>query len=84
MSIPRRLSPRSSRKIKEALGEYSGKVTIDLDNDTIEVKESGKFDPYQTILDAAGTITPERGKELLKEVKGMRESKALLFFKKGE
>jgi hypothetical protein len=73
MSIPRRLSPRSSKKIKEALGEYSGKVTIDLDNDTIKVEKSEKFDPYQTILDAMGTITPERGKELLEEVKKMRE-----------
>jgi hypothetical protein len=73
MSIPRRLSPRSSKKIKEALGEYSGKVTIDLDNDTIEVEKTEKFDPYQTILDAMGTITPERGKELLEEVKKARE-----------
>jgi D-tyrosyl-tRNA(Tyr) deacylase len=51
----------------------SGKVTIDLDNDTIEVEKVEKFDPYQTILDAMGIITPERGKELLEEVKKARE-----------
>jgi hypothetical protein len=56
-------------------GDGSNIVTYPLDykNDTIEVEKTEKFDPYQTMLDAMGTITPERGKELLKEVKKMRE-----------
>jgi hypothetical protein len=70
MSISKRLSPQAAKKIKDALAKYSGKVTIDLDNDTVEVED---FDPYQTILDAMGTITPERGKELLEEVKRSRK-----------
>lgn len=45
-------------------------MTIDLDNDTIEIVDDDSIDD---ILESAGALTPERAAELQAEVKKMRE-----------
>ncbi|WP_019007229.1 hypothetical protein, partial [Cohnella laeviribosi] len=46
------------------------RVTIDLDNETIELEDDYSIDD---ILESAGVLTPERAKELQEEVSRMRE-----------
>lgn len=73
MSIPRKLDRQTANELRSILSRLNipkNKVTIDLDNDTIEVLEDYSIDD---ILESAGVLTPERAKEMQSEVKKMRE-----------
>jgi hypothetical protein len=55
----------------QKLNIYNTRVLIDLEKQTIEAQE----DDYSIddLLEAAGTLSPERGRELLDEVNRSRE-----------
>ncbi len=59
------------KSILQKLNINNPRVLIDLEKQTVEAQE----DDYSVddLLEAAGTLTPERGKELLKEVGQSRE-----------
>ncbi|MFC3803851.1 hypothetical protein ACFOTD_31570 [Cohnella sp. GCM10012308] len=59
------------KSILQKLNINNPRVWIDLEKQTVEAQE----DDYSVddLLEAAGTLTPERGKELLKEVGQSRE-----------
>lgn len=74
MMIPRKMDQQAAREIKSILQKLNinnTRVLIDLEMQTIEAQE----DDYDVddLLEAAGTLTPERGKELLEEVNKSRE-----------
>ncbi|THF80824.1 hypothetical protein [Cohnella fermenti] len=59
------------KSILQKLNINNPRVLIDLDKQTVEAQE----DDYSIddLLEAAGALTPERGKELLEEVNQSRE-----------
>ncbi len=72
MSIPKKMDRQTANELRSLLTKMNvtqSKVTIDLDNDTIEVEDDYSIDD---ILDSAGVLTPEQAKELTEEVKKMR------------
>lgn len=73
MSIPKKLDHETASELRSILSKLNvtrKKVTIDLDNETIEVEDDYSIDD---ILESAGVLTPEQAKELMEEVKKMRE-----------
>lgn len=72
MSIPKKMDRQTANELRSLLTKMNvtqSKVTIDLDNDTIEVEDDYSIDD---ILDSAGVLTPEQAKELTEEVKKIR------------
>ncbi|MDG0810355.1 hypothetical protein [Cohnella rhizosphaerae] len=74
MMILKKMDPQAASTIKSILQKLNinnPRVWIDLEKQTVEAQE----DDYSVddLLEAAGTLTPERGKELLKEVGQSRE-----------
>ncbi|MFD2334540.1 hypothetical protein ACFSR7_35305 [Cohnella sp. GCM10020058] len=72
--ILKKMDPQATSTIKSILQKLNinnPRVWIDLEKQTVEAQE----DDYSVddLLEAAGTLTPERGKELLKEVSQSRE-----------
>ena len=72
--IPEKIDQQAASAIKSILQKLNinnPRVLIDLDKQTVEAQE----DDYSVddLLEAAGTLTPERGKELLEEVNKSRE-----------
>ncbi|WP_274653272.1 hypothetical protein [Paenibacillus humicola] len=72
--IPKKMDPQAASAIKSILQKLNinnSRVLIDLEKQTVEAQE----DDYSVddLLEAAGTLTPERGKELLEEVGKSRE-----------
>ncbi|MHA6482765.1 hypothetical protein ACX1C1_12775 [Paenibacillus sp. strain BS8-2] len=72
--IPTKRDQQAANAIKSILQNLNinnPRVLIDLDKQTVEAQE----DDYSVddLLEAAGTLTPERGKELLEEVVKSRE-----------
>ncbi|MBW7474841.1 hypothetical protein K0T92_08800 [Paenibacillus oenotherae] len=72
--IPKKMDLQTASAIKSILQKFNinnARVLIDLDKQTVEAQE----DDYSVddILEAAGVLSPERGKELLEEVKRSRE-----------
>ncbi|EGK13393.1 hypothetical protein ACFQ49_05010 [Kroppenstedtia eburnea] len=73
MSIPRKIDKQTAKELRSLLSRLNirnSRVTIDLDNDTIEIVDDDSIDD---ILESAGALTPERAAELQAEVKKMRE-----------
>ncbi|MGG1517142.1 hypothetical protein ABE504_17155 [Paenibacillus oryzisoli] len=73
MSISKKMDYETASELRSILSKLNitrNKVTIDLDNDTIEVDDDYAIDD---ILDSAGILTQEQAKELMDEVKKMRE-----------
>lgn len=71
--IPKKLDKETAEQFKFLLAKLNitdRKVTIDLDNETIELEDDYSIDD---ILESAGVLTPERAKELQEEVSRMRE-----------
>ncbi|TFE26981.1 hypothetical protein [Cohnella luojiensis] len=72
MSIPKKMDKQTANELRSLLTKMNvtqSKVTIDLDNDTIEVEDDYSI---EDILESAGVLTPEQAKELTEEVKKMR------------
>lgn len=72
--IPKKMDQQAANAIKSILQKLNintPRVLIDLEKQTVEAQE----DDYSVddLLEAAGTLTPERGKELLEEVNKSRE-----------
>ncbi|MDI4648058.1 hypothetical protein [Cohnella hashimotonis] len=72
--ISKKMDVQAANTIKSILQKLNinnPSVLIDLEKQTVEALE----DDYcvDDLLEAAGTLTPERGKELLKEVSKSRE-----------
>ncbi|MFC5530443.1 hypothetical protein [Cohnella yongneupensis] len=72
--IPKKMDQQAASAIKSILQKLNidnPRVLIDLEKQTVEAQE----DDYSVddLLEAAGTLTPERGKELLEEVNKSRE-----------
>jgi rRNA maturation endonuclease Nob1 len=73
MSVPKKIDRKTANELRSILTKINitqSKVKIDLDNDTIEVEDDYSIDD---ILESAGVLTPEQAKELIEEVKKMRE-----------
>lgn len=71
--ISKKMDQQAASAIKSILQKLNinnSRVLIDLENQTVEAQE----DDYSVddLLEAAGTLTPERGKELLEEVNKSR------------
>ncbi|MBA4495664.1 hypothetical protein ACFO25_03080 [Paenactinomyces guangxiensis] len=67
--IPKKLDHQTAKELKAILTRlniFNQRVTIDFGKETVEIAE----DEYSIddILEAAGTLTPERAEELLEEV----------------
>jgi hypothetical protein len=72
--IPRKMDQQTASTIKSILQKLNinnSRVLIDLEKQTVEAQE----DDYSVadLLEAAGALSPERGKELLEEVNRSRE-----------
>ena len=72
--IPQKIDYQTASAIKSMLQKlniYNTRVLIDLEKQTVEAQE----DDYSIddLLEAAGTLSPERGRELLDEVNRSRE-----------
>lgn len=73
MSIPKKIDRKTVSKLRSILLKLDitkNKVTIDLNNETIEIEDDYSIDD---ILESAGVLSPEQAQELLDEVKKMRE-----------
>ncbi|MCL5290195.1 MAG: hypothetical protein M1489_04065 [Firmicutes bacterium] len=71
MSIPKKIDRKTASKLRSILLKYNitkNKVTIDLNNETIEVEDDYSIDD---IVESAGVLTPEQAQELMDEVKKM-------------
>jgi len=71
--IPKKLDKETAEQFKFLLAKLNitdRRVTIDLDNETIELEDDYSIDD---ILESAGVLTPERARELQEEVSRMRE-----------
>ncbi|CAH1195241.1 hypothetical protein PAECIP111893_00647 [Paenibacillus plantiphilus] len=71
--IPKKMDKETAIQLKFLLAKMNvtdRKVTIDLDNETIEMEDDYAIDD---ILESAGVLTPARAKELQEEVRRMRE-----------
>jgi anti-anti-sigma regulatory factor len=74
MSMPKKLDSKTANQLRSIFSKLDiskKKVTIDLEENTIEIIE----DDYSIddILESAGALTSERAKEMQEEVKRMRE-----------
>ncbi|KIL40256.1 hypothetical protein SD70_14995 [Gordoniibacillus kamchatkensis] len=72
--IPKKIDQQTASALKSILQKLNinnSRVLIDLEKQTVEAQE----DDYSIddLLEAAGALSPERGKELLDEVKRSRE-----------
>lgn len=73
MSIPKKMDQKTASELRAILFKLNvikNKVTIDLNNDTIEVEDDYAIDD---ILESAGVLTAEQAQELMEEVKKMRD-----------
>jgi hypothetical protein len=72
--LPKKIDQKSASEIKHILQKLNinhPRVLIDFDQQTVE--EHNQDYSINDILEAAGTLTPERGKELLGEITKSRE-----------
>ncbi|OCT16880.1 hypothetical protein A8709_00770 [Paenibacillus pectinilyticus] len=72
--IPKKIDFETASAIKLMLQKFkinNSRVIIDLEKQTVEAQD----DDYSIddLLEAAGTLSPERGKELLEELNRSRE-----------
>ncbi|MFC4778204.1 hypothetical protein ACFO9Q_15495 [Paenibacillus sp. GCM10023252] len=72
--ISKRLDQQTTKALKSMLQNLNinqSRVVIDLDKQTVEVQDDEQ--DIEDLLEVAGTLTPERGKELLEEIRKSRE-----------
>ncbi|MFD0672216.1 hypothetical protein [Cohnella sp. GCM10027633] len=72
--IPKKMDQQAASEIKfilQNLNINNSRVLIDLEKQTVKAQEEDYS--IDDLLEAAGTLTPERGKELLNEVNRSRE-----------
>ncbi|MCC3372332.1 hypothetical protein [Cohnella sp. REN36] len=72
--IPKKMDQQAASAIKSILRKLNinhSRVLIDLEKQTVEAREEDYS--IDDLLEAAGTLTPERGKELLEEINKSRE-----------
>ncbi|MDO7907585.1 hypothetical protein Q5741_14340 [Paenibacillus sp. JX-17] len=72
--IPKKMDQQSVRTIKSILQQLNinhSRVVIDLEKQTVEAQEEDYS--VDDLLEAAGSLTPERGKELQEEINRSRE-----------
>jgi hypothetical protein len=72
--IPKKMDQQTASAIKSILQKLNinnARVLIDLEKRTVEAQ--GDDYSIDDLLEAAGTLSPERGKELLNEVNRSRE-----------
>jgi hypothetical protein len=72
--LPQKIDHQTASAIKSLLQRNNinfSRVLIDLEKQTVEAQE----DDYSVddLLEAAGSLTPDRGKELLEEINQSRE-----------
>lgn len=72
--LPKKIDQQTANAIKSILKKLNinqARVLIDLEKQTVEAQE----DDYSIddLLEAAGTLSPDRGKEILDEVNRSRE-----------
>lgn len=72
--IPKKIDHQTASAIKSLLQKQNinyARVLIDLEKQTVEAQEEDYS--IDDLLEAAGTLSPERGRELLDEVNRSRE-----------
>lgn len=72
--IPKKIDQETASAIKSMLLKLDinhARVLIDFDKETVEAEENDYS--IDDLLEATGTLSPERGKELLDEVNQSRE-----------
>lgn len=72
--LPKKIDRQSANEIKAILQKLNinhPRVVIDLEKQTVEAAEEDYS--IDDLLDAAGALSPERGKELLNELNRSRE-----------
>lgn len=72
--LPKKIDRQSANEIKAILQKLNinhARVVIDLEKQTVEADEEDYW--IDDLLDAAGALSPERGKELLDELNRSRE-----------
>jgi hypothetical protein len=72
--ISKKLDQQAASAIKSILQKLNindSRVLIDLEKQTVEAQENDYS--IDDLLEAAGSLTPERGEELLEEVRRSRE-----------
>ena len=73
MSLSQKLDHETIGQLRSILSKLNlsrNKVTIDLENETIEIEDDYSIDD---LLESAGLLTPEQAKELMGEVQKIRE-----------
>lgn len=73
MSIPKKLDRETANQLRTIFSKLnldSRKVTVDLDNETIETEDECAIDD---ILESAGILTPEEARQLEETVHQIRE-----------
>lgn len=73
MSIPQKLDKKTANELRSILSSLNitkNRITIDLNNDTVEIEDEHNIND---ILQWAGILTPEQGDELIKSIKQNRD-----------
>lgn len=73
--IPKKIDSHTAnelRKILRRVNITTPKVTINFNNDTVELEDVDEF-AVDDLLQSAGSLSPERVKELKEEIGRMRE-----------
>lgn len=74
MSVPKKLDRETANQLRTIFSKLnldSRKITVDLDNETIETEDECSVDD---ILESAGILTAEEARHLEETVRQMRES----------
>lgn len=72
--IPKKLDSETANELKKILGKLNitkPRVTIDFENEMIELEDEEYA--VDDLLSAAGSITPERAKEMEEDISKSRE-----------
>lgn len=73
--IPKKIDSHTAdelRKILRRVNITTPRVTIDFNNDTVELEDADEY-AVDDLLQSAGALSPERVKELREEIGRMRE-----------
>ena len=73
--IPQKIDSHTAdelRKILYRVNITNPRVTIDFNNDTVELEDADEY-AVDDLLQSAGALSPERVKELREEISRMRE-----------
>lgn len=73
LMLPKKMDNETVSQLKLILRKYdinNNRILIDLVKETVEVEDNYSVDD---LLEAAGTLTPERAKELAEDIRKSRE-----------